>query len=205
VHRSSDAEDSYELVGSIEGALLETLEHAPSLPSRVYLAGATAPPSRPAVYRSDDGGQTITETPFAWPSDVERLYVAAVDPSNHDVVYLGGSLAPSSGKSTAIFRSTDGGTSYEELLRTTGPALGFAVSSDGTTVWVGSTTEGLLRSSDGGYGCLLVGSRVDARSRGVVVAALLGSVAMARRRRRARPWRRAPQLPPTSSSISALA
>lgn len=156
VHRSNDAGDGYVLVGSIEGALLETLEHAPSLPSRVYLAGATAPPSRPVVYRSDDGGQTVEETPFAWPSDVERLYVAAIDPSDHDVVYLRGSLAPSSGKSTAIFRSTDGGASYEELLRTTGPALGFAVSSDGATVWVGSTTEGLQRSSDGGDSFALV-------------------------------------------------
>jgi hypothetical protein len=150
VYRSDDAGGTYALVGSIPGALLETLEHAPSDPTRVYLSGATAPPTRPIVYRSDDGGASSVELAHTWPDDVERLFVAGIDPSDADTMFLRATLKPSSGQSTAIFRTRDGGASFEELLRTTSPALGFAVSSDGDEVWVGSPAEGLLRSSDGG-------------------------------------------------------
>lgn len=149
VFRSQDGGDSYQLLSSTQGLLLETLEHAPSLVSRVYLSGATAPPSRPIALRSDDGGATLTELAFAWPSDVERLFVAGVHPEDEDVFYLRAALKPSSGKSTAIFRTTDGGSTFDELLRTDGPALGFALAADGT-VWVGSPADGLLRSMDGG-------------------------------------------------------
>jgi len=150
IYRSEDGGSSYALVGSISGVLLETLEHAPSSASRVYLAGASAPPSRPIVYRSDDGGASSVELAQAWPPDVERLFVAGVDPSDEDTVFLRATLKPSSGKSTAIFRSRDGGASFEELLRTNGPALGFAISADGEEVWVGSPSDGLSKSANGG-------------------------------------------------------
>mgnify|MGYP001373246369 CR=1 FL=1 len=150
VYRSSDAGESYALAGAFDGLLLETLEQAPSSAQRVYLAGGTAPPLRPIALRSDDGGQTAVELEHSWPSDVERLFVAAVDPSDADVVFLRAALKPSSGKSSAIFRSRDGGASFEELLRTDAPALGFAISSDGTQVWVGTPADGLLASNDGG-------------------------------------------------------
>lgn len=149
VFRSLDGGDSYQLVSSTQGLLLETLEHAPSLVSRVYLSGATAPPSRPIALRSDDGGATLSELTFAWPSDVERLFVAGVHPDDEDVFYLRAALKPSSGQSTAIYRTTNGGATFEEVLRTDGPALGFALAPDGT-VWVGSPAEGLLRSTDAG-------------------------------------------------------
>lgn len=148
VFRSDDGGGAYELVSSAEGLLLETLEHAPSLPSRVYFGGATAPPSKPIVLRSDDGGATLSELPFAWPSDVERLFVAGIHPLDEDVFFLRGSLSPSSGKSTAIFRTDDGGATFEEVLRTEGPALGFAVSADGDA-WVGSPADGLWSSVGG--------------------------------------------------------
>lgn len=51
---------------------------------------------------------------------------------------------------TRLLRSTDGGMTFTEVVRTQGVMRGFAVSGDGRTLWVGGPEDGLLRSVEGG-------------------------------------------------------
>ncbi len=129
----------------VSNVLFDTIEVAPSSPSRLYLTGRNVETFAPVFYRSDDGGVTLTAiTPDAGTAD--SLWVSGVDPTAPDTVYVRAAM----GLGTELRRSTDGGRSFRTITATRDPMLGFAISDDGRTLWVGSIDAGLVRSDDGG-------------------------------------------------------
>ncbi len=145
---SNDGGASWVRGVTMPGFFTETVEMAPSNPLRIYVAGFVRG-GIPVLYRSDDGGMTVREvardTAFRGGTSA---YISAVDPLNPDVVYVRSGV----GLGTMLLRSDDGGSTYRELTRTDDQMVGFALSDDGSTVWVASQnrTEGIRRSVAGG-------------------------------------------------------
>jgi hypothetical protein len=120
--------------------LLLTLDLAPSDPRRLYASGIRTGSARSAVlFVSTDEGTSWSE--YAVPFDArteQGVYIAAVDPVMPELVYLRTSAATSS----RLLVTRDGGVSFEE--RFTGrPMLGFALSPDGSEVYLGGLEDGL--------------------------------------------------------------
>jgi len=96
----------------------KSVKIAPSNPQRVYITGykvATAPTAY--FYRSDNGGMQWTPSPLANVTygGTPVVRVQAVDPSNPDIVYMT-SEASNAPTGDRLYRSTDGGTTWTEVL-----------------------------------------------------------------------------------------
>jgi MYXO-CTERM domain-containing protein len=145
---SDDGGASWTLGARIPSFFTETVEMAPSDPSRLYIAGFIRG-GIPVLLRSDDGGMTTREVArdMAFAGG-QSAFISGVDPTNPDVVYLRSSI----GLGTLLLRSDDGGRSFREITRTDDQMVGFALSDDGSTVWVASNSraEGIRRSVRGG-------------------------------------------------------
>jgi MYXO-CTERM domain-containing protein len=146
VYVSSDSGHTWTRGGFIDDLFLDTVEVAPSTPSRVYVTGKIRG-TMAALYRSDDGGMRFREMTrdFTGGSDA---YLAAVDPTDPDVVYVRSFL----GLETFLLKSTDGGARFTRIGSTPDRMTGFALSDDGQTVWIGANdpTIGIQRSERGG-------------------------------------------------------
>jgi hypothetical protein len=143
----ADASLVFQRMGlGVDRLRLVTVEVAASRPLRVYASGFDDSPSRtPRVVRSDDGGATLVGlTPAESLGDA--AYVAGVDPTDPDVLYL----RVVEGFGSTLLRSADGGAHLAVVARTADPMTGFALSDDGATVWYGSGDGGLYRSTDRG-------------------------------------------------------
>ncbi len=125
------------------GVELETIEFAPSDLQRVYVTGTDPNAQSAVLYRSDDGGRTMTRLP-PLAMDVVGAFVSGVDARDRDIVWL--RVKRSSG--SALLRSSDGGMTFRPLVQSTGELLGFALAADGR-VWVGGLEDGLLYSANG--------------------------------------------------------
>jgi hypothetical protein len=96
-----------------------------------------------SLFVSLDDGSTWTERPVPLDQTVESaVYIAAVDPSNPDKLWL-----RSEGQSRLML-TTDAGKTFVVSKPITGNMLGFALSADGSKVWFGSTEDGLLTVTD---------------------------------------------------------
>ncbi len=129
--------------------LSETVEVAKSNPHRFYIsavkgAGATA---TGLLYVSDNDGASWAEHQVPLDLKNERApFIAAVDPANADRIYVrtgGGSM------SSRLLVSDDAGITFRAVY-TGMPMLGFALSPDGSTVFLGGG-DGLFmrRRGDG--------------------------------------------------------
>lgn len=152
---SRDGGATFETRGTLpEGFLPETLEATGRDGERVYVAGVTVEPRRPAFYRSDDGGRSFRALAFE-AQGVRDAFVSGTVPTRPDLVFMRSSLPKDidgGAGGTVLLRSLDGGQSFHEVARTVGPMHGFALSDDGMQVWIGGTDprDGLRRSDDGG-------------------------------------------------------
>ena len=155
VWRSEDSGATFTRLGTGQlGTQFETLELAPTNDRRVYATALQLAPRRVVVYRSDDGGATLVDlTSFPQP-DAIGAYVAAVDPTNADTVYVRTIVAkvPGPGRQTALLRSDDAGATWTEVVRTADLMTGFAIAGDGEKLWIGGLdpADGLQRSLDRG-------------------------------------------------------
>jgi hypothetical protein len=132
---------------------------APSDPNRVYITGyqvagtaADGGQMQPTAHflRSTDDGAHWTESALAGVqvNATPTTIVAAVDPQHPEIVYMISLLAnPPDGD--RLYRSTDGGTTFTEVLSTTDPIRGVVVR-DAQTVLVATQMSGSFRSTDGG-------------------------------------------------------
>ncbi|MBL8681552.1 MAG: hypothetical protein JNK05_20465 [Myxococcales bacterium] len=159
VWRSEDGGESFTALGAGFGpeTLFETVEVARSNTQRVYATAVRNSPRRVVFFRSDDGGATMRESSLDM-FGVDDAFVAGVDGTNPDVVYVRARLAGSASldagaaaSPTLLLRTSDGGASFREIARSTGAMNGFALSDDGLTVWYGTThpDDGLRRSVSG--------------------------------------------------------
>ncbi|HEY6460115.1 MAG TPA: exo-alpha-sialidase, partial [Polyangiaceae bacterium] len=138
-------------IGTIDpGATVTTIEVAASDPQRIYVSafrgdGKTRTTS---IFVSKDGGQTWAEhlTPYD-PNTESAIYIAAVDPSNADLLYIRSEGA------SKLTVSKDGAQTFQQpFAMPQGDQMeGFALSSDGSKVWVGGPNAGLFSASTSDY------------------------------------------------------
>jgi len=131
-----------------EKFLVSTIDVAPGHPDRIYATGYLD--STAVLLRSDDGAATFTEVTRELLGGLAG-YIAAVDPADPDLLYLRIDLREGG---TVLARSVDGGRTLKELVRTTNPMTGVALSDDGRSLWAGSAGasagDGIFRSTDAG-------------------------------------------------------
>ncbi len=149
VFRSLDSAVSWKQIGAdIDPSILgETIEVAKSDPLRLYISGERGVGVNPVgvVLRSIDGGEHFIESSVPFTVDGElALYIAGVSPTDPNRVYARTS-GPRGGP-TRLLVSNDGGGTFSVALTGKGPLLGFALSPDGATVYVGGPQDGLLRA-----------------------------------------------------------
>jgi photosystem II stability/assembly factor-like uncharacterized protein len=124
----------------------ETIEVAESDAARLYVSGVRGGGSsaKGVLFSSGDGGMTWQERPIALETPQEKApFLAAVDPADPERLYVR-TAGVASGR---LLVSTDGGESFRVLYTSRGPLLGFALSPDGTTIFVGGPLDGLLAAS----------------------------------------------------------
>jgi hypothetical protein len=131
-----------------------------AMPKRVYVtAGRNVGSSNfPVLLVSDDDGVNFVERPIPTDPMKERsIYIAGVDPTNPDRVYLRttGSQLDEGGANTTLsynrlWVTEDAGKSWKPILTVTGnsqqalaPLLGFALSDDGSKIYAGGPLAGL--------------------------------------------------------------
>ena len=142
---------------SIDPAVVvTTIEVAKSDPSRIYVSGVRGEgPSRTAsLFVSDDKGTTWTERPTPFSPGVETaIYIAAVDPSDADIVYIRTDglsrllVTGDGGKTFSLpsFRAPDGGV----RATLSGYMFGFALAPDGSKIYLGGVSDGLFMAPKG--------------------------------------------------------
>jgi MYXO-CTERM domain-containing protein len=137
--------------------LVQTIEVARSDPNRIYLGGATRQlVADGGTYRvavvltSINGGASYTTASIALEAPYETqtgaAYVSAVDPSNAGRVYvrIGDSVVD------RLVASDDGAATFHTVFQGVGPLLGFALSGDGSKVYVGGPRDGVHLASTSG-------------------------------------------------------
>ena len=144
VYSSTNDGTSWAPIGTIDpSATVTTIEVAATDPQRIYVStfrgdGATRTTS---IFTSKNGGQSWTETktPFD-PSTESAVYIAAVDPGNADLLYI-----RSSGASRLIVSKDGAQTFAVAYSMPSGDEMeGFALSTDGSKVYVGGPNTGLF-------------------------------------------------------------
>jgi hypothetical protein len=118
--------------------LAETVDLAPSNPSRVYASGVGTFARFGVIVRSDDGGATWSSSSFDMRGAVAP-FIAAVDPANADRVFL--RLAEDPADRLSV--STNAGVTWADAFTGQGKLLGFALSPDGSQVAVGGPSDGV--------------------------------------------------------------
>ncbi len=130
--------------------IVQTIDVAPSDATRVYVSGTRQIDgvANGVLLRSTDGAQTFAETDFPLISGDAGLldrepYIAAVDPTNPNRVYV----RVENVDGTRLLVSDDGLATTRQAWQAKGPLLGFALSADGTKVYVGGPNDGLYHTS----------------------------------------------------------
>lgn len=149
VWRKKSAKEPFARLGAgVVGVTFDTVDVAPSRPTRVYATAAPLGGGRRAhLFRSDDGGATLTELDVPLAKD-GRLFLSAIDPRDPDRIFV----RHSNEAGTDLLLSTDGGTTFTSVLQTRTSMFGFAAAPDGASYYAGAgdATEGLFRSRDRG-------------------------------------------------------
>jgi hypothetical protein len=130
-----------------EGINPMTIEVAPSRSARLYVTGQPYGTIRGWLWRSDDGGKTITGAK----NDLANsgpFFIAAVDPKDPDRVLLRHLHSTGS----LVLVTPDAGKTFREVLTMDSAMFGFAKSPDGLTYFAGSglPEHGVYRSTDRG-------------------------------------------------------
>lgn len=130
-----------------------SIEVAPSDPNRLYITGLRVVfgmPKQYLVYRSTDAGKTFTAgglTGITKLTENSVLFLAGVSSTNPNVVYARVTAAGTE-TTEAIYRSTDGGDTWTELLTRPEP-IAFLVRRNGELI-AGTDNSGTAKSTDGG-------------------------------------------------------
>jgi len=183
LYRSTDGGDSWELAGLEDAGQIGAVRVHPRDPDLVYAAALGhpfGPNEQRGVFRSEDGGDTWEKVLFV--SDSTGFVDLAMDPENPREIYAAAWRAErkpwtlvDGAREGGVYRSTDGGDSWEKLGGGLPDALvgriGLAVSpADPDRVWALVTARdpegGLYRSDDGGQSWSRVNREHRLRQRG---------------------------------------
>lgn len=144
-------------VVGMKGDWWETLEVAPSDPSRLYLSGYRFVPDPGGggavkahlLFKSTNGGQSFTALPTSafvtMPNST--IEIVGVGKTNPDLVFAKVVLSDNAISDT-LYRSTDGGATWT-AVRTTQGAMAFVVRGNGELV-IGTTNQGAFKSTNNG-------------------------------------------------------
>ena len=127
--------------------LAETVDVTESDPDRIYVTAARNPGTmvKASFLTSRDHGKTFEEANFPLLGDERAVFIAGVDPTNADRVYVRTSNATD--KPSRLLVSDDAGKTFKVILTGNGALAGFALSPDGKRVWAGGPKDGLRVAS----------------------------------------------------------
>ncbi|MDA0994168.1 MAG: glycosyl hydrolase [Proteobacteria bacterium] len=165
--KSTDAGDTWSRIGLTDSQHISRLRIHPKNPDLVYAAvmgHLFGPNDERGVYRSVDGGTTWQRVLFV--SDEVGAVDLAMDPTNPRILYASfwrilrtPYSLESGGEGSGIYKSVDGGDTWEELTRNDGLPLG-AIGISGIAVSptnnknvyaiIEAENGGVFRSRDGG-------------------------------------------------------
>ena len=165
VYRSTDAGKTWDHVGLVEAGQIARIHVHPKDPDVVYVAALGhifGPNDERGVFRSLDGGSTWDKVLYV--NERAGAVDLTMDPSNPRVLFAAiweAERKPwtmlSGGESSGLYRTKDGGNSWEELTEGLPEGIkgriGVSVSAaDSSRVWalVEADEGGLFRSDDGG-------------------------------------------------------
>jgi hypothetical protein len=122
-----------------------TVDVTPSMPDRVYASGLVGKALAPALERTDDRGLNWTRTYLDAAYAKGVPFIAAIDPTNPDRVYvrLSGTTADGTMPLDRLLVSDDGAATFKEVYAGAGDLLGFALSPDGKRVAIGGPKDGI--------------------------------------------------------------
>ncbi|MEZ4361123.1 MAG: sialidase family protein [Kofleriaceae bacterium] len=161
IYRSVDGGVSFPVVAEpgANGDWWESLEvarrplPASSTTYRVYLSGfrVAGGVKTHLMRRSDDNGATFLTLPIpqAGTTISSELEIAAVSPSDPDLVFTRVTYATGEVIGDRIYRSPDGGQTWTPVLDVDDSVPGFVVRANGEVI-AASATKGTWRSTDGG-------------------------------------------------------
>ena len=165
VYRSTDAGKTWDHVGLVEAGQIARIHVHPKDPDVVYVAALGhifGPNDERGVFRSLDGGSTWDKVLYV--NERAGAVDLTMDPSNPRVLFAAiweAERKPwtmlSGGESSGLYRTKDGGDSWEELTEGLPEGIkgriGVSISAaDSSRVWalVEADEGGLFRSDDGG-------------------------------------------------------
>jgi photosystem II stability/assembly factor-like uncharacterized protein len=145
IYESTDDGATWAVIGAIDpSATVQTIEAAASDPQRIYVSAFRGFTQRTtSLFVSTDGAKTWTERPTPFdPSTETAVYIAAVDPQNADRIYV-----RSNGNAGRLMVTSDAGMTFQIALELGDQMEGFALSPDGSKVYVGGPNRGLYMAS----------------------------------------------------------
>ena len=153
IYRSDDGGETWAAVIplSVE-ARYSSIRIAPSDPRRIYASGQDS--AGMFISRSDDAGQTWTRLPQPLPQ-LQRPYdliLLLVGEASPEVLWARVSATETTNSNTEgysyLLKSTDGGATFTQAMKTVDVIVGAEASADGRTVWV-STPVHMYRGREG--------------------------------------------------------
>ena len=158
IYKSTDGARTFPISASVDPTSdwWESLEVAPSDPNRLYLSGFAIDDQQVKtflMFRSIDGG--VSYQPLAPPQPVmsrsSDLKIAAVSPTNPDLLFARVTYATGDAVGDRIYRSVDGGASWGKaaVLSVADSINGFVIRKNGE-VLAATSISGTWRSTDGG-------------------------------------------------------
>ena len=167
VYKSTDAGKSWKFVGLPKADAIANIEIHPTNPDVVYVASVGnpfAPNAERGVFRTMDGGKTWKN--ILAKNDSTGAIMVRIDPNNPRVIYASmwqayrnGYSMSSGGKGCGLYKSTDGGDTWDNLSQKPGMPkgilgkIGIAVAASNSNrlfALVENAKGGLFRSDDGG-------------------------------------------------------
>ncbi|HEY1957642.1 MAG TPA: hypothetical protein VGH28_18610 [Polyangiaceae bacterium] len=137
------------LSGAIDPTLvIDTIDLAPSNPARMYVTGHVYQVPNGTMLVSSDGGQSWVSRSIPFVAGEASAYIAAVDPNNPDLVYARtlGTTSKTAEQFSRLLVTKDAGQTWNEAWNGD-KLLGFALSADGSRVYVGTALAGLLAAN----------------------------------------------------------